>query len=600
MYLIAIYINALLVFQKLHEYHLGNDDITIHYTQLTIDPMTKMYINPPIPLIIKNQLVTTNQLKSNQLGHIYLRVPLNNDTVQSNSVTITYGNTSTLLYLDTESHYQVYDKYKSYPKFTVEFKLSQVSGYTFNKQQSNSKLSLDLSFIPRSKTNKVQLFFQQAWDWILKAFEKVQKFIVDMIQRARIVLNWTNIKANRIVMWHHMKLLHHYGLKMIDLCNKHKWMNLTKPIFEVFNKPEIELKTENHLMLGTLLEHANDQPSMPHIIDEYRNNSNAVKSGLSSVNTSDLNINISKQDVKEMSLNPLSIFGKIFGFFKETTFKLHDVLSKIIQPLIYMFATVQFKILAFPLKIPGLDYLVKTQFQDSLRIADFFLLPLAIKINRYFEEFKLYFDPSELIIIKEITVFEDYKKLPESTLMKIHYADRLAWSFSYLFLIPFSTLQAIPTLSWLNPLWNIANFILNLFGIGRKIFNATITKRDATFHVSGLFGSFLSFIPSSFALPIPYSVITSMQAVLSKMPSSLSLLDSLAHVNTTEIYDKYPNPSLMKGMAGAVYGLWLAWMFTSAVPYANVISIVIMATLSAISDSMIYTVMQWKMKYALP
>ena len=91
------------VYQSLHQFYYKNKDITMHYTQIKVAPLSIIEFTPT-RLLIKNELKVVDKLTANNFGEIYMRYPIfNDDDVYVRGINVTHNNITQLINLDEQT-----------------------------------------------------------------------------------------------------------------------------------------------------------------------------------------------------------------------------------------------------------------------------------------------------------------------------------------------------------------------------------------------------------------------------------------------------------------------------------------------------------------
>ena len=614
--LFSFLIAALQIFQDLHQFYYNNQDITIHYTQLKIEPLTTISINPPVQLLINNELQVVNALTSNRLGEVYFRVPIfHDDNVYLPPLQIVYNNQSTLLYLDAHAHLAISNH--RFDNNTLEHKLQQIAALSWS-QISKHVLKVDISGLPKFSANIADPL-QQLWQWIKNEFKKALKKITDIIILVRSAFDFNALKTNRIILWHYLQLVYQYDMDLItNIQFKDPSVDTElSPPQQPQTGPINEHKTDifKNLLFGSFVESMHDihSQSPSDLINNYNMTSSGLKLLLQHptittflANRTDLHAfdDFSLIDHRnQTTLNKLvdiiiNVVSKIWDGIKGVTLGLFNAITTALKPLAKVFANIQFNIAKMPLIIPGITTWISQQLNDKLRLIDFFLLPLSAKINLYFNKNNIKFTDQDQYAILNCKLFTDLQYLPQETLLKLHWADRFMISFGFSFQIPFLALKSIPVVNWLNPLWNSASFILAVLSAPHNIFNPVANPQDVRLHIARLFNSFLTFIPNPFIF-YPNIVGIVLQVAVYKIPYSIMRTQRIIARTLKSLPKTYLKKKLMLGMHDSVDALRIGSQFFQLLPYGgSAINYVALSITTSLSDVIINYGIQWRTRLA--
>ena len=602
---------CLQIYQSLHQFYYNNEDITMHYTQIKVAPLSSIQITPT-SLLINNQMKIVDALTANKLGEIYLRYPiLHDDDVHVHGINITYKNITTKIHLDEQSQYEL--STMECDSKSLHGKLKQVALFTHAyKTNAVQPPSSEVPDIPKSKyfSDTTLSTIIGLWNWIKEQFRKAFQTIRDVIFKIRAAFDFTKLKTNRIIMWHYVQLIFKYSLKSIDAA---KWSNvLPKVDFETPPTSKIpkqkDLPNTKNILFGSLVESMQDVQSQSpsELTHNYTISANLLKTIVlhpnvtQMLNSSDLellkDINTAHPSTQVTDIL-LTIISKIWGAIQFATTTLFNVVTQLLKPFMKVFAYIQYGITTFPLIIPGITTWIARQFNDQLRLIDFFLLPLSAKINLMFNKNNIQFTPSDQAAILGAKTFEALQFMDENVKLKLAWADSLATSFGFSYTIPFLALRAIPVVNWLNPLWNSASFVLVIFSAPHNIFAPNINLPEIRIHCARLFSSFLGSLPNPFIF-YPNAVAIVLQLAVYKIPFTVSRVTRMLNRSIDSLPKTYKMKKFMLGMHTAVDSLRIASTFVSVIPGGQPANFAILAMTTALKDVIIDYAIQWKSRMA--
>ena len=558
---------AFTLFQQLHEYMYDGTDISIHYNEIHTTPDTKVYFDPPIPIIYKMKLDMVDYLTSSSTGIVYIRIPILNDTMTHlQPIKVTINQTTTLVNLDKESHMQVYKSYKDSPVDSLEYKLATAC----HPKQLKSH------------------FIEDVWKWITNLFKKAKESIVEAFRRCQIWFDFDNLKRVRLVSLHLTKLLQKYSVDVISKSSLQAMTNATPPLsnttISTVDKPA------SGILLGTLLENQEFVKSSDKSVATFSNASVQLKAVLKNGTMSTLLDGFNSTTISTENVGLL--LKKLTELLKKSTAKVYQVLTSLLKPIAFLYSHLQYAILQIPLFIPFLSHWLSSKLGNSLKLVDFYLLSTYIKINKAFHQFGLELTNQDVLDITSISSFRNLNTLNEKALFKIYYIDQLTWSNCFSVLPPFIGLRSV--LSWLNPLWNGAGYITGIYSSPRNIFNTHYTKTEASLHIARIFDSFIHFIPDPFLFPISKIILTLIPFFLYGLPFSIYLGSQLLKLDQKEFPDDIKDKRLVKQSLGAFYTVTINIVIQSIVPFSFPVIIYALFSLTAFLDKLIFHLMEWK------
>ena len=605
---------AIQVYQELHQYYLNDKDISIHYTQLLIEPLSTISF-PPMTLVIENELKTVDTLTANKLGMVFIRVPiLNDDDVHLDSIEILYKNKTIDFHLDEMSLVQL--STMDCTENSVEYKLKRVAKASFDvkiNEESQNMIDLIREFIGNTieRMNFID-GLKKIWEWIKNEFRKLKKKLITVIESVRTLFDFKSIKRTRLIFDHYFHLLFDYGISTIQsielgMVNQQDFALVESNTSFVDKKDNFKA-----LLFGSLLENVNNVHSDSHdnkielFNDCFKQlktiiNHPEVELHLKS-NTTEFEdfklfqpqLNDKPQDVLDIMVK---IVGKIWDAVKGISIALFGTITKLFKPFVPLFAKIQKSILDASLVIPGLSKWLRQQLGSNLKVFDFFLIPFSAKLNQFFSDNQQEFTEIDQKAFFNCKSFTDIQYLPLETQLKIHWMDKLALGFGFSFQIPFLTLRSIDGVNWLNPLWNSAPFILATLSAPHNLFKPFILLKDVRLHIARLFNSFLSFIPSPFMI-ITGTVLTILQFAVYRLPYIVLRLQKIENRSFDSLPSTYVNKEEMLLLHTTVDTLRIGNMFFSLLPFGQAISYAGLLVTTLFYDKIITNGIKWKSKLA--
>eukprot|EP00834_Sanchytrium_tribonematis_P003797 NODE_160_length_15021_cov_0.894786.p2 type:complete len:615 gc:universal NODE_160_length_15021_cov_0.894786:3683-1839(-) len=599
------------IYQKTHQYVLQNQDVTIHYTQLTVEPFDIIFITPT-KLIIKDEIVLVSNLTANKLGEIYLRYPILDDNdIYLEVITIKYKNGTKQLHLDTAAHFALYENKNKAQHGSEEYKLAQVAGYTYNIKAGES-IPIDIEDFPSIEASSISDKIKGLWDWIKKLFQSLSKSILNLIKQIRQAFDFGTLINNRKILWHYLNLVFDFSLRQI------KNITFTQDLQFDFNTTLVDhsdhintitTSSSRNVLLGTFVEnidrvHSQSAADLIKAHDSFTIKlkdvvaNKQLQAHLSTAEFSVLDqFNNVKGDLSQLVSSVLGIVKIVWKLVKKITGALFNLITSILRPFADFLAKIQYSIIELPLIIPGVSSWLGNRLNDQLRIIDFFLIPAAAKINLYFDKYTIKFSDEDVNMIVSIKKFEKLQFLDKPVLLKLHWAERLLVSFGFTYQIPFSVIKSIPVVNWLNPLWNSPSFIIAMLSAPHQLFKPTFSVPDIRLHVARLFNSFLSFIPNPLVL-YPNVVGQFLQLTVYKVPFTVFRFQKIDRRTIESLPQKYKQKKLMLGLHTSVDLLRISSQFLTLSVLSQPFNFAALAATTAISDLIISYGIQWNTSLA--
>ena len=606
---------ALHIYQSLNQYYFEDKDITIHYTQLHVDPYQMIQFTPPLSVIYKDELRYMSEMTANQLGEVYIRIPIKepkNMLIQP--IRITMGNISVLQHFDTVSHLQLSSKLTN--KTVLEYNLQRISLFTYKTQmdmpiESDLESFIDSICLKKGKFILIWDKLKEIWAWITKQFQRLIKLFFKLLKLARKEFKKKNIAVHRRIMWHYLKLLQTQTVTTI--------MDgvFDKPEDQMYNEPldltlpAVERELENHLFFGTFSEHIQQvKPQQDYkVVSLYKNATvmmdSIIKNDTLQEEFKRHNISVLDNYRNTTLTTPeksvpivMRIINSLYKALKTVSRIAFTIVTELLKPFMALFAKIQFAILSIPVYVPFFNSFFKNEFKDSVRLIDLFLIPLSERLKDHFDRISSNFTEEESYLVTNVTSYAELSLLPSPVLYKLHYADKAALAFSFLFKLPFNGITLFNLVDWLNPLWNIATYLNALFLHNFDIFEPkSISTIDTRMQVARLFSVLVGFIPAPFISPIS-GIVTTLKALVYNIPFGISLLSKTFKLNGKNLPDDYENKALYAWYVRGFYLLQFVYTMVQLIPWDLIQKIALFAIQQAASlaQRIVNKSMSWKVK----
>eukprot|EP00835_Amoeboradix_gromovi_P001798 NODE_90_length_21806_cov_0.389137.p2 type:complete len:648 gc:universal NODE_90_length_21806_cov_0.389137:2983-1040(-) len=609
--LFSSFLLAFDIHQELHQFVLNNQPISIHYTQLKVDPLTVVRFTPT-RLLIKNEVIVVDTLTSNRFGEVYFRYPIFSDEdIHVLPINIEYKNANYVVDLDKVTHLELSAIECNNEELLQNLKT--VSQLTLDVKMKKKDISFDVSSLPDLYyTNGHLEKLKKLWEWLKNEFKKASKTILSVVQSIQKAFDFGKMKSNRNLMWHYLNLVFEHGLSNIKNINLSK----VKPSdFGDIQSSQINIKAENsnNLLFGSFLESIDMVHSQSPIdlVSNYNYSSHKLNSILTPVmnhtNTTEYNdLSDSLDQLKSINTKSIlsdvlqSLNGVLNGIwkgFKSIIIKLFQIVTDALKPLISIFSRIQFGIATLPLIIPGITTWISSQLNDKLRLIDFFLLPLAAKINLIFNKHNIEFTTQDQQSILSCKTFEELQYLDYDTLLRLHWADQTAFSFSLSYQTSFVTLSNMPVVDWINPLWNSASFISSILSSPHDIFRPVYKELDVRIYIARLFSNSLGFLPNPFVF-MPNVVEKVLKLVVFKIPLTIKKVRAISKRSTNNLPVEYKRRRFMLVVHQTLDVLRLGLQYFTFIPGGSLLTTIGLSLVGNLIDYVVDQCIGWNSKVA--